>query len=127
MQAIAKNPADMNAQLQAAIVLARLGDRSEALKYFDKIVAAEPKNAAALNNRGNIFMIEGNYPAAQRNYLAATQSNPEDAEIWVNLAKSYKAMNNMKKAKESFSKAQKLDASIKNKYKALALELLNAL
>lgn len=127
MQAIAKNPADMNAHLQAAIVLARLGDRSEAMKYFDKIIAVEPKNAAALNNRGNIFMIEGSYPAAQRNYLAATQSNPEDAEIWVNLAKSYKAMNNIKKAKESFSKAQKLDASIKNKYKALALELLNAL
>jgi len=35
----------MNSRLQAAIVLARLGDRSEALKYFDKIVAAEPKNA----------------------------------------------------------------------------------
>ena len=117
----------MNAHLQAAIVLARLGDRSEAMKYFDKIVAAEPKNAAALNNRGNIFMIEGNYPAAQKNYLAATQSNPEDAEIWVNLAKSYKAVNNMKKAKESFVRAQKLDSSIKNKHKALALELLNAL
>lgn len=127
LQTIEKNPADMNAHLQVAIVLARLGDRAEALKYFDKIVAAEPKNAAALNNRGNIYMIEGDYAAAQRNYLAATLSNPEDAEIWVNLAKSYKVVNNMKKAKESFVKAQKLDATIKNKYKALALELLNAL
>jgi tetratricopeptide (TPR) repeat protein len=117
----------MNAHLQVAIVLARLGDRAEALKYFDKIVAAEPKNAAALNNRGNIYMIEGDFAAAQKNYLAATLSNPEDAEIWVNLAKSYKSMNNMKKAKETFVKAQKLDTSIKNKYKALALELLNAL
>jgi hypothetical protein len=33
----------------------------------------------------------------------------------------------MKKAKESLLKAQKLDPSIQNKYKALALELLNAL
>ena len=127
LQAIAKNPADMDAHLQAGIVLARLGDRSEAMKYFDKIIAAEPKNAAALNNRGNIFMLEGDYPAAQRNYVAATLSNPDDAEIWVNLAKSYKVVSNMKKAKESFVKAQKLDPSIKNKYKALALELLNAL
>lgn len=127
LQAIEKNSADMNAHLQVAIVLARLGDRNEAMKYFDKIVAAEPKNAAALNNRGNIYMIEGDYAAAQKNYLAATQSNPDDAEIWVNLAKSYKVMNDMKKAKDSFVKAQKLDASIKNKYKALALELLNAL
>lgn len=127
MQAIAKNPADMNAHLQAGIVLARFGDRSEAMKHFDKIVAAEPKNAAALNNRGNILMIEGDYAAAQRNYLSATLSNPEDAEILVNLAKSYKAMNDMKKAKESLARAQKLDASIKNKYKALAMELLNAM
>jgi len=72
-------------------------------------------------------MIEGDHPAAQRNYQAAILSNPEDAEIWVNLAKSYKAENNMKKAKESFARAQKLDASIRNKYKALAMELLNAL
>ena len=61
-------------------------------------MTAEPKNAAALNNRGNIFMIEEDYPAAQKNYIAATLSSPEDAELWVNLAKSYKAMSNMKKA-----------------------------
>ena len=126
-QAIEKNPADMNAHLQAGIVLAKLGDRNEAAKYFDVIVTAEPKNAAAQNNRGNIFMIEEDYPAAQKNYIAATLSSPEDAELWVNLAKSYKAMSNMKKAKESFVKAQKVDGTIKNKYRALAQELLNAL
>ena len=127
LRAIEKNPADMEAHLQAAIVLARLGDRSESMKYLDKIVAVEPKNAAALNNRGNLFMMVEDYPAAQKSYLAATQAAPNDAEIWVNLAKSYKAVNNMKKAKESFISAQKIDASIKNKYKALGLELLNAL
>jgi tetratricopeptide (TPR) repeat protein len=127
MQAIEKNPADMDAHLQAAIVLARLGDRGEAIKYLDKIIAAEPKNASALNNRGNLSMMEEDYPAAQKNYLAASQAAPDDAEIWVNLAKSYKAVNNMKKAKEAFVSAQKIDATIKNKYKALGLELLNAL
>jgi tetratricopeptide (TPR) repeat protein len=125
--AIAKNPADMQAHLQAGIVLAKLGDTGEAMKYFDKILVAEPKNAAALNNRGNLFMLEANYAAAQRNYLAAAQSNAEDADIWVNLAKAYKAEKNMKKAKEALLKAQQLDGSVKNKYKALALELLNSL
>ena len=127
MQAIQKNPSDMQAHLQAAIILAKLGNTAEAIKYFDKIIAVEPQNAAALNNRGNIYLLSGDYAAAQRNYSAAIQSNSDDAEIWVNLAKSYKSANNMKKAKEAFVKAQKLDASIKNKYKALALELLNAL
>jgi tetratricopeptide (TPR) repeat protein len=127
LRAIEKNPADMEAHLQAAIVLARLGDRTESMKYLDKIIAAEPKNAAALNNRGNLLMMGEDYLAAQKSYLAATQAAPNDAEIWVNLAKSYKAMKNMKKAKEAFVSAQKIDASIKNKYKALGLELLNAL
>jgi tetratricopeptide (TPR) repeat protein/sugar lactone lactonase YvrE len=127
LQAIENNPTDLEAHQQAAIILARFGDRSEALKYLEKILATEPKNASALNNRGNICMIEGDYPAAQKSYLAASQSSPDDAEILVNLAKAYKISKEMKKAKEAFGKAQKLDSSVKNRYKALALELLNAL
>lgn len=127
LQAIQKNPGDMDAHLQMGIILAKLGDGEEAMKYFDKVLTAEPKNAAALNNRGNIFMLKEKYPEAQKAYLAASQSDPKDAYVWVNLAKSYKAVNNTKKAKAAFIKAQKLDATVKEKYKALALELLNSL
>ncbi|MDO8413779.1 MAG: 6-bladed beta-propeller [Gallionellaceae bacterium] len=127
LQAIAKNPADMDAHLQLGIILAKVGDRKEAMKYFDKVLATQPKNAAALNNRGNLFMMDDKFQDAQKNYLAATQSNPEDPYIWVNLAKSYKVVKDTKKAKAAFVKAQKLDPSMKVKYKALALELLNTL
>ena len=127
LQLLQKNPADIEARLQAGIALAKLGDRSEAMKYFDKIISAEPKNAAALNNRGNLYLIEGDFSRAQKNYQAATLSSPEDAAIWVNLAKSYKAMKNKKQAKEAFARAQKLDETMKNQYKALALELLHAM
>lgn len=127
LQAIQKNPADMGAHLQMGIILAKVGDRKEAMKYFDKILSAEPKNAAALNNRGNIFMLDGKYPEAQKAYLAATQASPEDPYVWVNLAKSYKAVNDTKKAKAAFVKAQRLNPSVKEKYKAMALELLNSL
>jgi sugar lactone lactonase YvrE len=127
LQAIEKNPADMEAHLQMGIILAKIGDRAEAMKYFDKILASEPKNAAALNNRGNIFMLNEKYVEAQKAYLAATQASPEDAYIWVNLAKSYKAVKDTKKAKAAFVKAQRLDPSVKVKYKALALELLPSL
>ena len=127
LQAIQKNPADMGAHLQMGIILAKIGDRKEAMKYFDKILSAEPKNAAALNNRGNIFMLDGKYPEAQKAYLAASQASPEDPYVWVNLAKSYKAVNDTKKAKAAFVKAQRLNPSVKEKYKAMALELLNSL
>ena len=127
LQAIKKNPADMEAHLQVGIILAKVGDSKEAMKYFDKILSVQPKNAAALNNRGNLFMLDGRYLEAQKAYLAATQYSPEDPYVWVNLAKSYKAMNETKKAKNAFIRAQKLDPTIKEKYKAMALELLNAL
>lgn len=127
LQAIAKNPNDMESHLQIGIILAKLGDRKEAMKYFDKVVAAEPRNAAAHNNRGNLLMIDEKYAEAQKSYLAATQYSANDADIWVNLAKSYKLVNNTKRAKEAFVQAEKLDSSVRKKYKALALELLNSL
>jgi Tetratricopeptide repeat len=124
---IKKNPSDVEAHLQMGIILAKAGDRAEAMKYFDKVLTLQPKNAAALNNRGNIFMIEDKHQDAQKAYLAATQAAPKDANVWVNLARAYKATNDIKKAKAAFVKAQSLDPAVKDEYRALALELLNAL
>lgn len=124
---IEKNPSDVDANLQIGIVLAKLGDRAEAMKYFDKVVALQPNNAAALNNRGNLFMIEDKYVEAQRAYRAAATANPEDPYIWINLARAHKAVNEIKEAKDAFMKAQGLDPEIKKKYKALGLELSNTL
>ena len=127
LRAIEINPDDMEAHMQMGIILARLGDKKEAMKYFDKVIAYEPKNASALNNRGNLLMMDSKFSAAQTAYLAASQIAADDAYIFVNLAKSYKATNDTKKAKAAFIKAQALDPTVKVKYKALALELLNAL
>jgi tetratricopeptide (TPR) repeat protein/sugar lactone lactonase YvrE len=127
LNVIKKNPSDVDAHLQMGIILAKAGDRNEAMKYFDKVLTLQPKNAAALNNRGNIFMIDDKYQDAQKAYLAATQITPKDANVWVNLARAYKATNDIKKAKAAFVKAQSLDPAVKDEYRALALELLNAL
>jgi tetratricopeptide (TPR) repeat protein/sugar lactone lactonase YvrE/fibronectin type 3 domain-containing protein len=127
LNAIKKDPADTDAHLQVGIILAKAGDREEAMKYFDKVLELDPKNAAAMNSRGNIFMIEDKHLEAQKAYVAATQAAPQDALLWVNLARAYKATNEVKKAKAAFVKAQSLDASVKDEHRALALELLNSL
>ncbi|MGZ3237201.1 MAG: tetratricopeptide repeat protein, partial [Burkholderiaceae bacterium] len=127
MQAIASNPTDVDAHLQLGIIMAKAGDLKEAMQYFDRTLSFDPKNAAALNNRGNIFMLQDRYKDAQKAYLSATQISPDDAEVFVNLARAYKATKDTKKAKEAISKAQGLDPSVKKRYKALALELMNAL
>ena len=125
--AIKKNPSDVDAHLQLGIILAKLGDRKEAMKYFDKVINLEPKNAAALNNRGNLFMIDDKYQDAQKSYLAATQVSPKDANVWINLARAYKATGDTKKAKAAFVKAKSLDPAVNDEHRALSLELLNAL
>jgi sugar lactone lactonase YvrE/fibronectin type 3 domain-containing protein len=127
LNAIKTNPSDVDAHLQMGIILAKAGDRDEAMKYFDKVLTLEPKSSAAMNNRGNIFMIEDKYQDAQKAYLAATQVSPGDANIWVNLARAYKATKDVKKAKAAFVKAQSIDPAVKEGHRALELELLNTL
>ncbi|MDH2915339.1 MAG: hypothetical protein PXX77_00535 [Gallionella sp.] len=122
-----QNPADVDAHIQMGIILAKLGDRVEAMKYFDKAISLDAKNASAMNNRGNLLMIDDKYQDAQKAYLAASKLNPNDAQILVNLARAYKRTGDTKNAKAAFIKAQKLDAGVKDQYRALGLELLNAL
>jgi sugar lactone lactonase YvrE/tetratricopeptide (TPR) repeat protein/fibronectin type 3 domain-containing protein len=127
LQAIQRNPSDLEAHLQAGIILARQGDRAEARKYFRKVVDSQPRNAAALNNLGNLHMLDSQYADAQKWYTDASRADPKDPEILVNLAQAYKATKNVDKAKEAFTQAQKVDPAMANKYKALSLELMNAL
>ncbi len=123
MEAIRKDPSNMNAHLQVGIILAKAGDRAEALKYFRKIVDKHPNHAAALNNEGNLYMLDGQYQSAQKAYFEASKADPQDAETLVNLTKAYKAGNDVGKAKETFAHAQRLDPSLAERYKTLALEL----
>ncbi len=127
LAAIQKDPSDVNAHLQMGIILAKLGDRTEAMKYFDKVLSLDAKNAAAMNNRGNLLMIEDKYQDALKAYLAASKASPKDAQIWVNLARAYKRIGETKKGKAAFIKAQGLDSKVKEQYRALALELLNSI
>jgi sugar lactone lactonase YvrE len=127
LQAIQKDPSNMDAHLQVGIILAKVGDRTEAMKYFQKVLENNPKHAAALNNEGNLFMLDGQYQNAQKAYFDASKADPQDAEILVNLTKAYKAENNVGKAKGAFAQAQRLDPSLTDRYKALALELSGTL
>jgi DNA-binding beta-propeller fold protein YncE len=126
-QAIAKDPTDVEPLLQMGIIMSKGGDQKEGMQYFDKVLSLDPKNPAALNNRGNLFMLQDRYRDAQKAYLAAAQSAANDAEVWVNLARAYKATKDTRKAKEAISKAQGLDPSVKRRYKALVLELTGTL
>lgn len=124
LQAIEQNPQDLAAHLQAGIISAKAGDTAEAARYFETVLTAEPANSMALNNRANLRYMEEKYQAAAGDYELAAQADPQDALIWINLAKSYKALKNMDKARRAFIKAQEIDPSLKKKYRTLSIELL---
>ena len=127
LDALKKSTNDVDAHLQMGIILAKIGDRKEAMKYFDKVLTLDPKNSAAMNNRGNLLMIDDKYQDALKAYQAAAQASPKDAHLLVNLARAYKRLGDTKKAKAAFIKAQGLDENVKEQYRALGQELLNAL
>ncbi|MBA3023436.1 MAG: tetratricopeptide repeat protein [Gammaproteobacteria bacterium] len=124
---IKDKPGDVDAHLQVGIILAKIGDRKEAMKYFEKVLSLDAKNASAHNNLGNLYMIDDKYQDAVKAYAAAAKLSPNDAHILVNLARAYKRLGNTKSAKATFIKAKKLDKNVQVQYRALALELLNAL
>lgn len=126
-QAIKNNANDMDAYLQIGIIFAKAGDSKESMKYFNKIIQAEPTNSAALNNRGNLLFMDEKLEDAVKDYLAATENDSADPYPWVNLAKSYKMLKQLDKAKAAFIKAIELEPSIKKKHRVMALELLNTL
>ncbi|NOR51360.1 MAG: tetratricopeptide repeat protein, partial [Gammaproteobacteria bacterium] len=124
---IQKDPDNVDAHLQIGIIFARAGNREDSMKYFDKIIEAEPNNAAALNNRGNLLFMDEKLEEAAATYITATENDPEDPYLWLNLAKTYRALNQIDKAKTAFIKATGLEPSIKKKNRVMALELLNTL
>jgi tetratricopeptide (TPR) repeat protein/sugar lactone lactonase YvrE len=124
---IKAKPNDVEAHLQVGIILAKIGDRKEAMKYFDKVLSLDAKNAAAYNNRGNLLMIDDKYQEAVKAYEVAAKLSPKDAQILINLARAYKRLGDTKKAKATFIKARQIDPGVQQQHRALALELLNAL
>jgi tetratricopeptide (TPR) repeat protein len=113
--------------MQIGILVAKQGDIEEAMKYFNRVIELDPKNAAALNNKGNLLVMGDHYLEAQEVYRKAADASPDDPYVLISLTKAYRSSNNLKEAKKSFDRALKIDPNIKKKYKTLALELQNTL
>lgn len=121
---LAANPADLQAQVQIGILYGKAGEIEAAKKAFGKVLATDTKNSEALNNFGNIYFLEKDYPAAAKMYLQAAELAPDDALIQVNLARSYLLGGERDKALASFAKAKELDSGVSRRYRSLSLELV---
>ncbi len=68
LKVLNENPNDVNAYLQLGIAYAEAGEAGEALKLFAKALKIDPKNAALINNLGNVHFLEGRYAEAAKTY-----------------------------------------------------------
>lgn len=59
------NPDDLPLAMTLAGLLEKTGDSGDALAYYQKVIAAEPKNEAALAAAGRIQFVAGNYDQAR--------------------------------------------------------------
>ena len=89
---------------------------------FNKALALDPKNAAALNNLGNIDFLAGKFKEAELKYLKAGESDDQDPEIWLNLAKTELKLGEKMKAKEFAERAVAVDSSLASAVETLIKE-----
>lgn len=114
---------DTDAQLQLGIVEYQFGNREAAITEFNKVLALDPENAAALNNLGNLAFLEGDNVEAERRYYQAAKLDPEDAVIWLNLLKTSIRLKKPDQAREAGAKA----VALANGYKPFVDNLVKGL
>jgi Tfp pilus assembly protein PilF len=85
-------------------------------KNFDVLLSTDPVNAAALNNRANLYWLAGNAAKARELYDRAAKADLKDAGVRINLARAAVKTGDAAAAKEALKEALALDPSLKKDY-----------
>ena len=123
IESLKKNPADLNALSQLGIAYGENGFYAEALEQFQKMLAVDKDNAAALNNVGNINYLQGRLDDARQAYEAALKMSSTDPGVMVNLSRIFLQMGKKEDANQWFGKALALDPRVVHQYRDLAVSL----
>ena len=120
-----QDPKDEDARLQVGNIYGRNGATDVALKEFETILAGNPRNAAALNNRGNLYYDRGDYEHALESYRFAEEVDAGDGGIRVNVALAYYRLGKLAEAQAKYREATRLQKDLGNQYRSLARLLGN--
>ena len=88
-EALRFQPQEDGLRRQRAKDLAILGESQMARDEANKLVAADPKNAANYEARGNVYMFMSDYNHAEQDFEAALASSPDDIDVLVQLGGIY--------------------------------------
>jgi Flp pilus assembly protein TadD len=123
IESLKKNPTDLNALSQLGIAYGENGFYAEALEQFQKMLAVDKDNAAALNNVGNINYLQGRLDDARQAYEAALKISGMDPGVMVNLSRVFLQMGKKEDANKLFRNAIALDPRVVRQYGDLAASL----
>ena len=101
-----------NAGPQVKFALAQValasGDLKSAYAAIDQALAAQPGQAAPVEDAGLLLLNANQYEAALARFSQATQIAPKDAGYWLNTARAQLALNEPAAARASLNQADKL-------------------
>ena len=84
---------------------ARLGEFSESVTAFEKIISLDPKNVSAYISLGTSHVMRNNFPEAEQAFLKARELDPKGKTALLSLANYYRVKKDLKKAEEIYKTA----------------------
>jgi tetratricopeptide (TPR) repeat protein len=82
----------------------------KAVKYFNKLIEMDPKNADAYNTLGNVYVCKQDYGEAIKCYKKSIELDPKCVRAYYNMGNAYIGLGNGTKAKECFEIADRLSS-----------------
>jgi tetratricopeptide (TPR) repeat protein/DNA-binding beta-propeller fold protein YncE len=117
---LASNPADHLARMQIAIIYARNGLHSLAMQELDELAKDDGKNSAIHNNRGNIYLMQGDMIRAREAYEQAERLDPNDGGIKLNIAIVAYQQGEIVLARKKFKQAGTLNKTLAAQYETFS-------
>ena len=104
---------DVRSRVELGVLYSLNGKVDEAEILFKEALEIDPKNPSALNNLGNINYLKKDYEQAIKYYLEASFIDTYDADILINIARSYVNLGKKDEAKSFFDKAVSINPELK--------------
>ena len=85
-KAVARNPKDLKAGIELAVLYARQGQNAKAIKTAESLVKLDPENLAMLNFLGNVKGRTGDNKGMREAYQQALTKDPKFRQVVINLS-----------------------------------------
>ncbi len=108
-------------RIKLALISRNGGDAATAMKLLDEEIKINPRSDEALVEKGNVFMIQKDFPAATKAFTEAARLNEQNANALYGLGVVYHLQGSYDNALSLFARVVKLDPLKADTYKQMGL------